>query len=159
MGVKGFRSEWCLRTPELLKTISSLFEYDSSVPSDTDWFSVNTRSGAAHAFPFQLQDFPMEVPLTLSLGISRADMGRNVSWFWDRQLERARRAIQAKGIIHVVIHPTALQAANEDAFKAIELFFQKLVELAPLWKCSPLEVAHWTKQNQVENKKAEKKAA
>jgi peptidoglycan/xylan/chitin deacetylase (PgdA/CDA1 family) len=138
LGVCGMRTPWYARSRALFAAIARRFDYDSSVPNASAFFSARTRSGCCSLFPYEAVPGLVEVPMTLPPDTAVA-------------LERRRRvlgeiadAVVARGGLAVVtFHPQPHQSAHEAGVAAHLGLLRDLRERhgGSLWCATPAEIA------------------
>ncbi len=119
--IKGFRSEYLWRTPSFLETLSNLFEYDSSIPNVSSYFTKVSRNGCAAINPYYTHGNMIELPLTLPMDNAQKLMNISLNDFWEGQVQKAKAIIERGGLVVLSLHPQPYQSANNEALKAYEL--------------------------------------
>lgn len=145
--IKGFRSEWLYRDRNLLSEISSIFDYDSSVPSVSSSLAKYCRTGCGTCFPYLTYEDLIEIPLSLPMDEDRYAMKLEPEDFWKEQLFRTKKIIQMGGVVNITIHPQRHQSANERSFNAIKNYLKELTSFQGIWKATPGEIAAWFRRS------------
>lgn len=146
--IKGFRSPYYLRSPDLLSAVSRLFVYDSSIP-DVDCFSLCVdRGGCCSLMPFRigtLVELPVTLPYEIVLHMGVRPRGLNA--FWREKIEWIKNA---GGMIVVNTHPEHSYLLDPDVSKAYSELLAALAGDGGAWYALPGEVAAWWAEARVE---------
>jgi peptidoglycan/xylan/chitin deacetylase (PgdA/CDA1 family) len=140
LGVRGMRTPWYARSRGLFEAIARHFEYDSSVPNASGFFSSRTRSGCCTVFPYQAAPGIVEIPMTLPPDTAVPVERRR------RVLGEIADAVVARGgLVVVTLHPQPHQSANEAGLASHLGLLRDLRERhgGRLWCATPAEVAEW----------------
>jgi len=143
--VRGFRSEWLWRTPPFLLTIARLFDYDTSVPTVSSFFTSECRNGCGTYFPYVTHGNMIELPLTLPMDDDVHASGLGLEEFWRLQVERALRIIDRGGLVMLSLHVQPHQAANNATLQAVKKAIGELVAVPGLWIARPDRIADWVR--------------
>ncbi|HMK34972.1 MAG TPA: hypothetical protein VK463_07900 [Desulfomonilaceae bacterium] len=146
--IRGFRSEWLLRTPSYLEKLSELFEYDSSVPNVSSCFTSRTRNGCATCHVYKTHNGMLELPLTVPQDVERDLEGSTYREFWSQQVVRARRIVSKGGLVMLSLHPQGHQSANRDALDAFGLCLKEVTKIKGLWVTRPDRICDWLKSTE-----------
>ncbi len=146
--IRGFRSEWLLRTPSHLEKISEIFEYDSSVPNVSSCFTSRTRNGCGTCHPFESYNGMLELPLTVPQDVDRDIEGTTYSNFWSQQLRRAEQIVTKGGLVMISLHPQGHQSANPAALESFGECLKQLTKIPGLWVARPDGICDWVKSLQ-----------
>jgi hypothetical protein len=147
-GAKGFRSEWLFRTPGFLSALSSVFKYDSSVPSSVTFLTSDTANGCSSCLPYRTHGGLIELPLSLPMDEHRHTSGLSLHAFWKRQTELAQAIVGHGGLIVLSLHPQPHQAANAETLAEVASTLKAISSLPDLWIARPEEIFRWLVQTE-----------
>lgn len=142
--ILGFRSEWLWRTPAFLEMLSTIFEYDTSVPTICELYTSGSFNGCGSYFPFRTHGGLLELPLTLPMDEARHQSDLSPETFWQEQKNRVDAIIARGGLVTISLHPQPHQAANDATLGPFREFLQEINRHSGLWKVPPWKVAERT---------------
>jgi peptidoglycan/xylan/chitin deacetylase (PgdA/CDA1 family) len=135
--LSGIRTPWYCRSPELSGVLTRYFDYDSSVPTASAFFSSVSNTGCCTLFPWAPVTGLVELPLTLP-----PDTALDRQEGWQTLLDLADRIVERGGVIVVILHPQPHQSATPEGLRRYFAFLRALAAQYGdrLWKATPAEI-------------------
>ena len=128
-----------------METLSNLFEYDSSIPNVSSYFTKVSRNGCAAINPYYTHGNMIELPLTLPMDNAQKLMNISLNDFWEGQVQKAKAIIERGGLVVLSLHPQPYQSANNEALKAYELALKELAKIPNVWRSRCDKIVKWIK--------------
>jgi hypothetical protein len=141
--MKGFRSEWLWRTPQFLEMLAAVFQYDTSVPTFSDVFTSASGNGCGTVLPYRTHGNLIELPLTLPMDEDVHRFSGSLQHFWNLLVSRAKRIIDAGGLVVFSFHPQPHQAANDLTLSVATAALKAICDSPNVWLTRPDQVAAW----------------
>jgi len=137
VNLRGMRTPWYSRSPQLSRVMSGYFRYDSSIPNSSAIFSGGSNSGSCTIFPYRLVNGLLELPMTLPPdSFSDFEDGYNL-------LRRiTSELIDKGGVVVVVFHPQPHQSACPEGLRHYFRFLRNVAEAyrEKVWRATPAEI-------------------
>jgi len=118
--VIGYRAPSLLRTRALLRDLSLLYRFDSSIPTSGGLFPV-PNNGCASARPFWVENI-YELPLTLPRDGSLLFLGYSPEQIADMWIQCAERISRSGGVVMLLTHCESRFSGNPEMMKAYDRF-------------------------------------
>jgi peptidoglycan/xylan/chitin deacetylase (PgdA/CDA1 family) len=99
---RGYRAPSLLRTRALLRGLSGLYDYDSSIPTSGGLFPV-PNNGCATARPFRIEGIA-EIPVSMPRDGSLRFLGYSPSDIASLWIDCASRIARARGVVMLLTH-------------------------------------------------------
>lgn len=137
LGASGIRTPWYCRSPQLMQVLSEHFDYSSSVPNASAFFSSRSNSGCCTVFPYQVSPGLAELPLTLP-----PDTAGDPATIYRTLQSVSEGIIERGGVVVITLHPQPHQSGNEAGLRAYADFLRTLHERngGNLWQATPQEI-------------------
>lgn len=120
--IDGYRSPSLLRTRNLLRDLSKLYRYDSSIPTSGGLFPV-PNNGCASARPFFVEGI-WEIPLSLPRDGSMRFLGYSPGQIADLWIECADQIARSGGVVVLLTHCEARFSGNSRMLDAYRHFLE-----------------------------------
>lgn len=141
--VEGFRAPWYARSPQLASVLAPCFEYDSSVPNSSGFFSRETGSGCCSVLPYHSGSGLLQLPLSLppDMALDPATGG------YAALLPAVEQIIAVGGVVVTTLHPPSHPSGKHE----LESYFAFLETLhaewgSSLWSATPAEIVRRYRQ-------------
>jgi peptidoglycan/xylan/chitin deacetylase (PgdA/CDA1 family) len=135
--VAGMRTPWYCRSEQLHRVLGRHFQYDSSVPNASGFFSSETNSGCCSFLPYRTRSGIMELPMTLP-----PDTAIDGKAGYDELLRCADPILALGGVVVVTMHPQPHQSGSPAALRRYLHFLEQLAERCSdrAWRATPREI-------------------
>lgn len=123
-GVTGYRSPSLLRTKLLLKNLSKIYKYDSSIPTSGGLFPT-PNNGCASARPFKIEGI-FEIPLSLPRDGSLRFLGYSPNDILKLWLDCANTIHQSGGVVVLLTHCEKRFSGNKKMLGIYKKFLEEI---------------------------------
>ena len=137
-GMVGYRSPSLLRTRSLLGALSTLYRYDSSIPTSGGLFPV-PNNGCASARPFLIEGIA-EIPLSLPRDGSLKALGYSPTEYVQFWIQCAEEISRSGGVVVLLTHCEARFSGNPVAIDAYRRFLEHVASSNRYLWSTPREV-------------------
>lgn len=137
-GMTGYRAPSLCRTPSLLRSLSGIYRYDSSIPTSGGLFPV-PGNGCASARPFVVEGIA-ELPLSLPRDGSLRFLGYSPEEIFTLWKDCARQIAASGGVVVLLTHCERRFSGNAEMLEVYQRFLDYIVESPQFTWSTPDEV-------------------
>jgi peptidoglycan/xylan/chitin deacetylase (PgdA/CDA1 family) len=133
----GMRTPWYARSPQLFEVLAHHFDYDSSVPNSSSFFSAVSNSGSCTVFPYRPTEGLLELPMTLP-----PDTAAPVPAVYEMLEPICERIVECGGVVVVTLHPQPHQSANRAGIDHYVAFLERMADRYRnrIWRATPSDI-------------------